>query len=84
MFLSTNLGVKFQNVGLSVATRFAHRRVMIPLPRYRQDKIIALKELVEQGAFGALIDHTYPLENVVEATRYVESEQKIGNVVLTV
>jgi len=39
---------------------------------------------VEAGAYRAVIDRTYPLESVVDATRYVETGQKTGNVVLTV
>jgi hypothetical protein len=31
-----------------------------------------------------VIDRTYPLDHVVEATTYVETGQKVGNVVLTV
>ncbi len=31
-----------------------------------------------------MIDRSYPLEEVVEATTYVETGQKTGNVVLTV
>src|SRR5207244_530623 len=39
---------------------------------------------VEAGRYRAVIDRCYPLEDVVEATRYVETEQKTGNVVLTI
>ena len=42
-----------------------------------------MKELFESGRYRPIIDRTYPLEDVVEATRYVESWQKTGNVVLT-
>ena len=37
-----------------------------------------------RGEYRAVIDRTYPLEDVVEATAYVETGQKTGNVVLTV
>jgi len=46
--------------------------------------VLFLKELVEAGRFRPVIDRSYPLQDVVEATRYVETEQKVGNVVLTV
>ena len=46
--------------------------------------MLLLKELLEAGTYRAVIDRTYPLEDVVEATRYVETGQKTGNVVLTV
>jgi hypothetical protein len=34
--------------------------------------------------YRAIVDRRYPLEGVVEASRYVETEQKVGNVILTV
>ena len=43
----------------------------------------ALKELVESGRFHPVVDRSYPLEEVIEASRYVETEQKTGNVILT-
>jgi len=36
------------------------------------------------GQFRPLIDRRYPLDRIVEAYRYVETGQKIGNVVITV
>ncbi len=84
VFMSTDLGAKWQNIALSFTTRFANKRAMIPLPRYRQHHIEELKGLLETGAYQPVIDRTYPLEEVVEATRYVESKRKIGNVVLTI
>ena len=51
--------------------------------KYRQADVLFLKELIEAGEYQAVIDRSYPLEDVVEATRYVETHQKTGNVVLT-
>jgi len=53
-------------------------------PRQTKQDVIFLKELIEAGKYRPVIDRRYPLEDVIEATRYVETEQKTGNVVLTV
>jgi NADPH:quinone reductase-like Zn-dependent oxidoreductase len=58
-------------------------RFQIP-PRLSKQDVLFLKQLVEAGEFRPVIDRRHPLEEVVEATRYVETEQKTGNVVLTV
>jgi NADPH:quinone reductase-like Zn-dependent oxidoreductase len=58
-------------------------RFQLP-PRQTKEDVLLLKKLVETGKFRPVIDRCYPLEDVIEATRYVETEQKTGNVVLTV
>ena len=75
-----------QNLVLALWTaRIGDKRVVFPIPpRFTKQDVMFLKELVDTGRYRAVIDRTYPLEQVVEATRYVETKQKTGNVVLTV
>jgi NADPH:quinone reductase-like Zn-dependent oxidoreductase len=84
-YVSTDLGPYSQNVPLMLWTRFiGSRKAMMPIPRYTKDKVLRIKELIEAGVYRAVIDRTYPLDDAAEATRYVETEQKTGNVVLVV
>jgi len=63
--------------------RFGDKKVVFEFPRYRKEDLLLVAELLETGRYRPVIDRVYPLDDVVEATTYVETQQKTGNVVLT-
>jgi NADPH:quinone reductase-like Zn-dependent oxidoreductase len=69
---------------LGLFSSLTSRRVRLGLARYRKEDVRFLKELIEAGEYRPVIDRSYPLEDVVDAHRYVDTQQKTGNVVLTV
>ena len=84
VYFSTDLGFLAQNVFLPPLTAiFGSRRVKFPIPKDSREDILFFKELIESGQYRAVIDRRYPLEQIVDATKYVETGQKTGNVVVT-
>ena len=85
IYVETDLGFMWHVPLLALSTRWiGDKRVTLPIPKYTKADVLFVKELMETGRYRAVIDRTYPLDDVVEATRYVETGQKTGNVVLTV
>lgn len=85
IYISTDLGFMYHLPLLSLITRVAgKKRAKLGIGRYCKEDLVLIKELVEAGKYRPVIDRTYALAEIVEATRYVETGQKTGNVVLRV
>jgi NADPH:quinone reductase-like Zn-dependent oxidoreductase len=74
------------NIALALLpSRKGAKRVVFQIPpRIPKQDVLFLKGLVEANKYRPVIDRYYALDDVIEATRYVETQQKTGNVVLTV
>ncbi len=84
-YLSSELGRWAQNPVLALVTPlFGGKRVLFPIPKHDQQMVRYFKKLIESGQFTPVIDRRYPFDQIVEAYRYVETGQKIGNVVISV
>ncbi|MBX3464009.1 MAG: NAD(P)-dependent alcohol dehydrogenase [Planctomycetes bacterium] len=86
-YLSSELGSGAQNILLALAAPLlapfcGGRRVVFPIPVDCQASITAMQGLLAAGAFRPLIDRRFALGDIRGAFRYVESGQKLGNVVL--
>jgi NADPH:quinone reductase-like Zn-dependent oxidoreductase len=85
VYLSTDLGPGAQNPFLALVTPvLAGKSVLFGFPRHNQAMMNYFKDLLESGLFRPVIDRSYPLADIVEAYRYVETGQKVGNVVIIV
>ena len=85
IYISTDLGFMYHVPLLALVTRVVgSKRGTLGIGRYRKEDLLLVKELVEAGTYRPVIDRTYALDDIVEATRYVEGGQKTGNVVLCV
>jgi NADPH:quinone reductase-like Zn-dependent oxidoreductase len=83
-YISSELGYMAQNLLFALTTpMLSNKKVKFPLPTDCRGSVLFFKQLIEEGKFRAVIDREYPLEQIVEAYTYVETGQKVGNVVLT-
>jgi len=85
LYAATDLGFLWHVPLLALLSRWiGSRKVVFALGGPAKEDLALVAELIEAGRYRPVVDRTYPLEEVVEASRYVETGQKTGNVVLTV
>lgn len=85
VYISTELGYMSQNIFLAILTPLlGGKKVLFPLPTISKADVEFFKGLAENGHYKPLIDRVYSLEQIVEAHTYVETGQKIGNVVIRI
>ena len=85
IYTSTGLGPGYQNLILPLANPvLGGKKVVSAYPRLDQATVRHLGQLMASGQFAPVIDRRYPLDQIVAAYRYVETGQKVGNVVITV
>lgn len=83
-YMSSELGPGNENLYLPLTTRWSKKRMVFPVPTDLRGSLELVRDLLEKGAFRPVIDRAYPLQEIAEAFRYVETGKKTGNVILRV
>lgn len=84
-YISTELGPHGENIFLALIGALRKGpRVRFPLPTISRADVEHFRSMAEAGSLRPLIDRVVSFDHIVEAHRYVETGQKIGNVVVKV
>jgi len=66
-----------------MTSTFTGRTAIFAFAGEKKEELFALKEMIEEGKIKSIVDKIYPVEQAAEAHRRVETEQRLGIVVLS-
>ena len=62
---------------------FTNKTAFFAFAGEKEEELLALKQMIEESKIRAIVDKTYPMEQAAEAHRRVETEQRLGIVVIS-
>lgn len=85
IYISTELGKRGENIYLALWTRFSKgKKLLFPIPVFTRKDLQFLKDRLTDKSFKPVVDSVFTLDQIVDAHRYVETGQKIGNVLIQI
>ncbi len=85
IYISTEFGPYVQNPFLALITPlFGGKKLLFPIPTINQEDAQFFARLAGENQYHPVIDRTYRLEQIADAFAYVETRQKIGNVLVKI
>jgi NADPH:quinone reductase-like Zn-dependent oxidoreductase len=67
-----------------LTTRFTDKTVTVAFAPETKEALATLTEMIEAGKIQSIVDRVYPMAEVAAAHRRVETEQRLGAVVITI
>ncbi len=67
-----------------LTTRFTDKAVIVAFAPETRTALVSLTEMIKAGEIGPIVDRIYPMEEVADAHRLVETEKRLGAVVLAI
>lgn len=76
--MAVDAGPYWQNLPLALVTPLFRGKRIVMSTGINRHAVRCVRDLIESGRFRPVIDRRYPLDQIVEAYRYVETRQKVG------
>lgn len=67
-----------------IASKFTDKTVLFSFAGEKQEELLALKKMIEEGSIKPVVDKIYPMEQAADAHRRVETEQRLGMIAISI